>query len=51
MAAGMPKDAGALKATVEAFASVGVDELFFVPTNGDLGQLDLLIEGIGGTTA
>jgi alkanesulfonate monooxygenase SsuD/methylene tetrahydromethanopterin reductase-like flavin-dependent oxidoreductase (luciferase family) len=51
MAAGMPKDADAIAATAKAFASVGVDELFFVPTKGELSQLDLLIAAIGGTTA
>jgi alkanesulfonate monooxygenase SsuD/methylene tetrahydromethanopterin reductase-like flavin-dependent oxidoreductase (luciferase family) len=50
MAAGMPKDAAAITSTVEAFAAVGVDELFFVPTNGELSQLDLLIDAIGSTT-
>ena len=38
-------------ATVSAFAAVGVDELFFVPTNGELSQLDLLIAAVGATTA
>jgi alkanesulfonate monooxygenase SsuD/methylene tetrahydromethanopterin reductase-like flavin-dependent oxidoreductase (luciferase family) len=51
MAAGMPKDADAVRAAVEAFAAVGVDELLFVPTNGEMDQLDLLIDAIGTTTA
>jgi alkanesulfonate monooxygenase SsuD/methylene tetrahydromethanopterin reductase-like flavin-dependent oxidoreductase (luciferase family) len=51
MAAGMPKDAEAIAATVRAYAAVGVDELLFVPTDGEMNQLDLLISATGGTTA
>jgi hypothetical protein len=51
MAAGMPKDDAAVAETVRAFAAVGVDELFFVPTTGGLEQLDLLISATGGSTA
>ena len=50
MAAGMPKDAAAISATVGAFAAVGVDELFFVTTSGELNQLDLLSAAIGATS-
>lgn len=50
MAAGMPKDADAVKATVEAFKAAGADELLLVPTNGDLGQVEALHSALGGVT-
>ena len=50
MAAGIPKDAEAIRATAKAFADAGTDTLLWVPTSGDLGQLDLLAEALGGRT-
>lgn len=50
MAAGMPKDADAIKATIEAFKATGADELLLVPTNGDLGQVAALQTALGGQT-
>lgn len=50
MAAGMPKDAAAIRATAAAFKDAGADELLFMPTNADLGQVAALHEALGGTT-
>jgi hypothetical protein len=50
MAAGIPKDAASIQATVTAFAAAGADTLLFVPTGNDLGQLDLLVDALGGQT-
>jgi alkanesulfonate monooxygenase SsuD/methylene tetrahydromethanopterin reductase-like flavin-dependent oxidoreductase (luciferase family) len=46
MAAGMPADAAALRATVQAYEDAGSDELFFNPTNPDLRQLEALAEAV-----
>ncbi len=46
MAAGMPKDADALRATVKAYEEAGSDELFFNPTNADLHQLEGLAKAV-----
>jgi len=46
MAAGMPADAEALKATVKAFEATGTDEFFFNPTNSDLHQLEALAKAV-----
>jgi alkanesulfonate monooxygenase SsuD/methylene tetrahydromethanopterin reductase-like flavin-dependent oxidoreductase (luciferase family) len=46
MAAGMPADAEALRATVKAYEEAGSDELFFNPTNPDLHQLEALAEAV-----
>lgn len=50
MAAGMPKDADSVKATAQAFKAAGADELIFVPSNNDLGQVKGLHDALGGTT-
>lgn len=50
MAAGMPKTPEAILATVEAFKATGVDEFIFVPTKGDLAELDALVAALGGKT-
>jgi alkanesulfonate monooxygenase SsuD/methylene tetrahydromethanopterin reductase-like flavin-dependent oxidoreductase (luciferase family) len=44
MATHIPRDAGSLAATVEAFRSIGADELIFDPTIGELEQVDLLAD-------
>jgi len=46
MAAAMPADAAGLRATVQAYAEAGTDELFFNPTNPDLHQLEALAEAV-----
>jgi alkanesulfonate monooxygenase SsuD/methylene tetrahydromethanopterin reductase-like flavin-dependent oxidoreductase (luciferase family) len=46
MAAGMPADADALRATVKAYEAAGTDELFFNPTNPDLHQLEALAKAV-----
>ena len=41
---GVPRDAGAIKETIQKFADAGVDELILDPTVGDLRQVDLLAD-------
>jgi alkanesulfonate monooxygenase SsuD/methylene tetrahydromethanopterin reductase-like flavin-dependent oxidoreductase (luciferase family) len=48
MAAGMPADADALRATVAAYEEAGSDELFFNPTSPDLRQLEGLAKAVLG---
>lgn len=50
MAAGMPKTPEAILATVEAFKATGTDEFIFVPTKGDIAELDALVAALGGKT-
>jgi alkanesulfonate monooxygenase SsuD/methylene tetrahydromethanopterin reductase-like flavin-dependent oxidoreductase (luciferase family) len=47
MAQGIPGDADAIRAAVDAFAAAGADELIFDPVSSDLSQLDLLTEALG----
>ena len=47
MAQGIPGDADAIRAAVDAFAAAGADELIFDPVSSDLAQLDLLAEALG----
>jgi alkanesulfonate monooxygenase SsuD/methylene tetrahydromethanopterin reductase-like flavin-dependent oxidoreductase (luciferase family) len=47
MAAGIPKDADAIVATVDAFAAAGTDELILDPVSADLDQLEMLGEALG----
>ena len=50
MAAGMPKNAEAVQGAIAAFKASGVDELLFVPTKGDLAELEALHGALGGVT-
>jgi alkanesulfonate monooxygenase SsuD/methylene tetrahydromethanopterin reductase-like flavin-dependent oxidoreductase (luciferase family) len=47
MAQGIPGDADAVRAAVDAFAAAGADELIFDPVSSDPAQLDLLAEALG----
>lgn len=43
---GIPRSAEDAKARAEAFAVVGVDELYFIPTASTLDQVELLAKAV-----